>query len=84
VVDAEQVEDGGLEVMDVHRVLHDVHRQVVGLAEGQPAPRAAARHPLRECVGVVVATPSLSISEVALDERRASELTAPDDQRVVE
>ena len=45
VVEAQQVQDGGVEVADVHRVLDDVVAEIVGLAVDRPALDAAAGHP---------------------------------------
>ena len=53
--------------------------KLVGLAERDARLDAAAGQPHREGVGVVVAA-----VVAALDHRRAAELAAPDDQRVVE
>ena len=55
VVDAEAVEDGGVQVVDVDRVANDVVAEVVGLAVGPARLDAAAGHPDGEALGVVVA-----------------------------
>jgi hypothetical protein len=78
VVEAEEVEDGGVEVMDVDGVLDDLGAEVVGLAVGDAALDAAAGEPGAEG-GVVVAA-----AVAAVDGGRAAELRGPDDQRVVE
>src|SRR5260370_13568170 len=59
VVQAEQVQNGRLEVMDVDRILDDVIAQLVSCAEGQAALDAAAGQPHGEGVRVVVAAPPL-------------------------
>ena len=61
------------------RVLDGVEAELVGLAEGDARLDAAAGQPHGEGVGVMVAA-----VVAALDHRRAAELAAPDDQRVVE
>ena len=49
VVDPEQVHDRRLQIPDVHRVLHDVVREVVGLAVDDAAlDSAAAIHRLKQ------------------------------------
>ena len=58
--------------------------EVVGLAEGEAALHAAAGHPDGEDVGVMVSAERFLVVDVALAERSAAELAAPDDQRVVE
>ena len=77
VVDAEQVQHRGVQVVDVDDVLDGVVAELVGRAVGDAALDAAAGQPDREALDVVVAA-------VALGHRRAAELAAPDDQRVVE
>src|SRR5262245_47588884 len=56
VVKAQQVQDRGLQVVDVDLVLGHGKAQLVGLAVAAAAARAAAGQPHREAVGVVVAT----------------------------
>lgn len=55
VVDAELVEDGGVEVADGDFVFDDIVGVVVGFAVGHAAFDAAASHPGGEAFGVVVA-----------------------------
>jgi hypothetical protein len=70
----------------VHGVFDDAEAEVVGAAVGDAGLDAAAGEPHRVGVLVVVA-PGLGARAVAgdaLPQRRAAELPAPDDQRVVE
>ena len=60
-------------------VLHDVEREVVGLAVGKARLHAAAGEPHGEGVRMVVAA-----VVAALDHRRAAEFAAPDDQGILE
>ena len=83
VVDAEAVQDGRLEVVDVDRVLLRVEAEVVGAAEGHAWLDAAAGHPDRESFAMVIASVFFAIGS-ALRVRGAAELAAPDDKRVVE
>src|SRR5687768_16660880 len=53
VIDSEQLQDGGLEVVDVDGVLGDVVPELVGLAVGDAALDPAAGHPDREGVRVM-------------------------------
>src|SRR5258708_2888531 len=55
VVEAEEVEDGGVEVVDVDLVLYRAEAEVVGRPVGQAAADAAAGQPGSEAPVVVVA-----------------------------
>src|SRR5205814_5596607 len=78
VVDAHEMEDGGVQVMDVDLVLDGVPAELVGGAVNDAALDAAARQPHRETEGMML--PAVG----PLGSRRPAELAAPDDQRVVE
>lgn len=54
VVDAECVEDGGVEVVDMDGVFDNVVAEVIGLAVDDAGLDAAACHPDGEASGVVV------------------------------
>ena len=56
VVDAELMQNGGLEVVDVHGVFGDVDAVVVSLAVGDAGAHAATGEPHHETVRIVVAT----------------------------
>ena len=83
VVDAEAMQDGGLEVVDVHGVLLGIEAEVVGSTVGHAGLDAAAGHPEGEDLAVVVSSVFLAIG-AALGVRGAAELSAPDDERFVE
>jgi len=55
VVDAHEVEDRGVEVVDVYGVFDDVVAEVVGLAMNDAAFDAAAGHPHAEIARVMIA-----------------------------
>ncbi len=78
VVEAEEVEDRGVQVVDVHAVLLGAEADGVGGAEEGAALDAAAGEPGGEAVGVVVA------AGAALGHGHAAELAAPDDERALE
>ena len=84
VVQPEEVQDRGLEVVDVDRGLDDVEAEIIGCAQGLTGFDSAASEPHRECLRVMVASHAPSEVGVGFDHRRAAELAAPDDQRVVE
>src|SRR5258706_451099 len=52
VIDAEQVQDGGLEVMHMHRVFYRVEGKLVRFAVAEARLHARARHPHRKGVGM--------------------------------
>ena len=56
VIEAEQVEDRGVEVVDVHRVLDRGEAGFVGRAVHVSAADAATRQPHAEAIVVVVST----------------------------
>ena len=77
-VEAELVQDRGVDVGDVVAVLDGVEAELVGGAVDDAALDAAAGHPDREAVGMVVA------AVAALRAGRAAELGGPDHDRLVE
>jgi hypothetical protein len=78
VVEAELVQDGGVQVVDVNFVLNGRESKVVGCAVNRATFDAASGYPHREPVRVVVSTVT------ALRRRRSAKFAAPDDQRFVE
>jgi len=78
VVDAEKVEHGGVEVVDLNFVFDGLVAKVVGRAVSDPWLDAAPGEPGGEAEGIVVA----SIS--ALGEGSAPKFTGPDDEGIVE
>ena len=84
VVDAKQVQQGGLKIMDVDGVLGGVHSKGVTGTIGDARLHAAAGHPSREGIGMMIAAPLLAVFHVALQKGRAAKFTAPNDERVIE
>src|ERR1700730_8802850 len=87
VVDAEQVQDGGVKVVNVHLVFHSLIAEVVGGAIRDTAFDATPGEPDGESVMVVVAPVNHAVPDHligGLDRGRAAELSATDDQRVFE
>ena len=81
VVEAEEVEDRGVEVVDVDLVLDGLEAELVGGAVDVAALDAAAGQPHGEAVVVVVAAVHLALVRAGggqLDGRRPAELAAPD------
>ena len=84
VVEAEQVQDRGVQVVHARGVLDGFEAELVGGAIDGAAADSAAGHPHGEAVRVVIAA-ELGLAVAAeLDGRRAAEFAAPDHERVVE
>ena len=84
VIDAKKMKHGGLEVMDVDFVFHGVETDVVAFSVSDAWLHPASGHPDGEGVGMVIATPFRAVVDIALDERSAAKLSAPDDEGVIE
>jgi len=80
VVDAEAVEEGGIEVADVDGLVGDVVAKVVGFAVGGATFYTATGQPHAEAAAMVVA----AIAEFALTVGSTAEFTSPDDESVFE
>src|SRR5262249_50834025 len=78
VIEAEQVQDGCVQVVDVDLVLDGGVAELVGGAVYLPALDAAAGQPRRKTARAVIA--ALAV----LSRRRAAELARPDDEGFVE
>ena len=83
VVDAELMEDGSLQVVDVNGVLGNVDAVIVGLAVGDTPAHATAGEPVGEAVGMMVAAIG-SLGELALAVNGTAEFSAPDNESIVE
>ena len=82
VVEADEVQDRRVQVVDRHAVFDRVVAELVGLAVAESAFDTAARHPHRESIRMMIAA---GIGLVArLHRRRAPELPAPENECVVE
>src|SRR5690348_15000589 len=78
VVEAEQVQDGGVQVVDVDLVLDRGIAELIGGTVYLPALDAAAGQPTTETARAVVA------AFTVLSGRRPAEFARPDDQRFLE
>ena len=81
MVHAEAVQDGGVELVDVHLVPLCKIAKVIGRTVDDARSAAAAGHPHSETMRMVVTTIS---GTVPLYHRRSAKLAAPDYQRLVE
>lgn len=77
VVEAEEVHNGGVEVVHVDSIGDGVEAEFVGFADRGSWLDAASREPHGKGVGVMIATVVAS-----LNHRGASEFTSPDDEGV--
>ena len=83
MVDTQQVQDGCLQVMNVHGLLGDVHSEFIGRSVLDSGLDASASHPDRIGVGMMISSPSFSVVDIVLDERCAAKFAAPDHKGVV-
>ena len=77
MVEAEEVEEGGVEIVDVDGVFNDVPADLVGFADDLPALDAAAGHEDRKRERMMVATGVGRSAATVFAQRRASELARP-------
>lgn len=85
VIEAEQVQHRGVEIVHGNFVDHGLVTEVVRLAVAESAFHPAAGHPERERAGIVIAPDEFHIHAIAiLAHGRATKLAAPHDKRVLE
>jgi hypothetical protein len=72
VIEAQQMQQGRMQIMDVDLIFHHIEAKFVGLADARTRLDATARHPHRERLRVMVAAVG-----AALHHRRPAELAAP-------
>src|SRR5438045_2990911 len=80
MIEAEQVQDRRLEIMDVDFVAGDSEAEFVGLTVGNAMFDAAPGEPDREAIGIMIAAKDLAGGGAAFAERSAAKFTAPDNQ----
>src|SRR5665213_1781551 len=78
---AHQIQQGGLEVMHVHRILYNVITEIIGFSIGDPSFHAGAGHPHGETARMVIAS-IIICSELSLGIYGTAEFAAPDHQCV--
>src|SRR5262245_48447971 len=78
VVESHEVQDRGMQIVNVDSVFDGRETEFVGRAVADPALHASTGHPDRETVMVVIA------AFLSFGCRRAAELATPDDERFVE
>jgi hypothetical protein len=75
VVDPKQMEQGGVQVVDMNAILLRIKTILIGRTPGNPRPNTRTSHPPGECVRVVIPT------IIPLSGRRPAKLRPPEDQR---
>ena len=84
VIEAQQVKDRRLQVVDVDRIFGDAEAEIVGGAEGEAALDAPAREPDGVGDRMVIAAQGSTDGGVVLNHGRATEFTAPDNKCFIE
>lgn len=79
VVEAQEMQQGGVQVVDVDGIFSNIETEFVARAIGKAALNTAPSHPERKSVGMMV-----SAIVAPLHHRGSAELPAPDDDRVIE
>ena len=80
MVEAEQMKNRRVQVVNVRAVFHGIEPEFVGLADNRPGSHAAAGEPHGESVYVMIAAGRFAV----FAHRRASEFAAPDHERIVQ
>ena len=80
VIDATQVQNGGLHIVNVDRVFSNIPTVIVGRTVDRALLNAPACHPPTEGAAKMIAT--IRLGGISLSERRAAKLGTPYDQRV--
>ena len=83
VIQTEEVQDGGMEIVVGDDVFDGFMAPLVGFAEGHTTPDTAAGQPEGEARGVVIAADFLA-ALVVLNDRQTAHLATPMDQGAVE
>lgn len=78
VIKTEQMKNRRMKIVDVDFIFDRIETEFIGLTHFNSTFHATARHPHGEGVRVVIAT-----VVATLQHRRATELAAPDDERII-
>ena len=84
VIKAETMEDGRLQVVNVHWVFYDVKPKVIGLSIRNSRANAAASHPHSKCSRMVIATGRPGQGRIIFNHRCPPELSTPNHHCFVE
>src|SRR5688500_12501801 len=83
MVDAEAVQDRGLQIVNVDWVLRDVIREVVGLADDNAGFNPTSREPDGKAPRMMIAT-VIICGKVPLTVRRPAKFASPDHECVIQ
>lgn len=83
VVDAQLLQDGSVEVVDVHRIASDVVGEIIGLTVLMTCANARTGDPCAEAAPMVVAA-MIGLGQIALGVDSAAKFTPPDQERVIQ
>ena len=84
MVNSEQMQNRGLEIVDVDFVVNGIKADIIGGSVGDTGFNASSSHPSGKGVGVMVTTPCFAVLHVALEERSTTEFATPDDEGFIE
>ena len=83
VIDAEEMENRSVEIVDVDRVFEDIVAVVVGFSDSDSFFDSSSGHPHAEALGMMIASVVFA-SQFSLAVGRASKLAAPDQEGVLQ
>src|SRR5205814_2841237 len=83
VIEPQEMENGGMQIVHVHRIFNDVVAELVGAADGYARLDPAARQPHCECPRMMIASEQFG-AVARLVHRGPPELAAPDHECAVE
>src|SRR5579871_3244783 len=84
MIQAQQMQQRRLEIVDVDRIFNDVESQIVGFTIDEAGFDSSARQPHGERLRVVVAAQAATERGIGLNHWGTTEFAAPDDERFVQ
>ena len=84
VIEAKQVQNRRVQVVHADRFIDSLEAKIVGRTVADASANTAAGHPDGKPVVIVVPAESFLSAARQFDRRGAAELTAPDDERILE
>jgi hypothetical protein len=84
VIQTQQIQNGSLQIVNMHRVLDDGKTEFIGLAVGESTFDSTPGHSYGETVGVVVATEHIAIGGSTFSEWCPAKLTSPHNQGFIQ
>src|SRR6478672_1530610 len=84
MIQSHQSENCRLQIVNVHRILHDLKTKLIGLSNRDTWFHASAGEPNRECLRVMITSETPFQCRARLDHRRTAEFPTPYDQCFIE